>query len=500
MTIVSSFATLNLAQPIQRALVEKNYTQPSPIQAQAIPHLLEGRDLMGCAQTGTGKTAAFALPILDRLSARPKARTPGKPRALILTPTRELASQIGENFAAYGKHLDLRHTVIFGGVGQNPQVRALAAGVEIVVATPGRLLDLHSQGKIDFGQVEIFVLDEADRMLDMGFAPDVKRVMAKLPARRQSLLFSATMPAPIMEIANKLLRDPVKVEVAPVSSTAERIAQHVCHVEKTNKTNLLVHTLSNHPKGLVLVFSRTKHGSNKLVKQLGIHGIRSEAIHGNKSQTARERALEQFREGKIRVLVATDIAARGIDVKGISLVINYDIPNEPESYVHRIGRTARAGADGMAIAFCEPEERAYLRDIEKLIRTSVPVLEDHPFAIRAGEGGRLSSGRPQGTRSGGPGGAGSRGPSRARNGAAGQRRPSSGGRGTSARSSEQRGASASAEPSRTSDAPARSRRGRGRGNPSASSGEFTPRARPSREASAAEKPAKEGGFWSRFGF
>ncbi len=382
MTNDISFSTLDLAQPIQRALKEKNYTQPSPIQAQAIPHLLEGKDLIGCAQTGTGKTAAFALPILHRLAAQPKARTRGTPRALILTPTRELAAQIGANFAAYGKHLELDHTVIFGGVGQNPQVRALNDGVEILVATPGRLLDLQKQGHVHLEAIEVFVLDEADRMLDMGFAPDVKRIIARLPAQRQSLLFSATMPAPILDIARQLLRNPVKVEVTPASSTVERIAQHVCHLDKRDKNKLLVHSIREQgSKGLVLVFSRTKHGANKLVKHLEVNGIRSAAIHGNKSQGAREKALEQFRAGNVRVLIATDIAARGIDVKGITLVINYDIPNEPESYVHRIGRTARAGAEGIAIAFCEPGERGFLNSIEKLIRMKIPVIQDHPYAI-----------------------------------------------------------------------------------------------------------------------
>ena len=397
----SSFSTLALASPIQRALSEKNYTAPSPIQAQCIPWLLEGRDLMGCAQTGTGKTAAFALPILQHLLNQPVTRRPGAPRALILTPTRELAAQIGENLDYYGKYLNFRQTVIFGGVGQNPQMRALRAGVDTVVATPGRLLDLMQQKIINLSSIEIFVLDEADRMLDMGFAPDVKRVIAALPLKRQSLLFSATMPEPIRAIADRLLRDPVTVEVAPVSSTAERIDQQVCHVEKRHKGQLLTHFINQHDDGLVLVFSRTKHGANKLVKTLDKEGIRSAAIHGNKSQTARERALGEFRTGKIRVLVATDIAARGIDVKGISLVINYDLPNEPESYVHRIGRTARAGADGSAIAFCDPEERAYLRDIEKLIRSKVPVMQSHPHALNVVER-PLSPSRPP-VRPSGPG-------------------------------------------------------------------------------------------------
>ncbi len=511
MTTVTTFASLDLAEPIQRALIEKKYTQPSPIQAQAIPYLLEGRDLMGCAQTGTGKTAAFALPILHRFATNPKARVPGRPRCLVLTPTRELAAQIADNFAFYGKHLNFRQTVIFGGVGQNPQVKALAGGVDVVVATPGRLLDLMSQGKVDLSQVEVFVLDEADRMLDMGFAPDVKRVMAKLPAKRQSLLFSATMPGPIMEIANKLLRDPVMVEVAPVSSTAERIEQQVCHVDKNNKSKLLVHTIGKNSKGLVLVFSRTKHGSNKLVKHLAVNGIRSEAIHGNKSQTARERALEQFRAGNIKVLVATDIAARGIDVKGISMVINYDLPNEPESYVHRIGRTARAGAEGRAIAFCEPEERPYLRDIEKLIRRQVPVLEDHPYAIetpdlgrvggsggaprkqqgRAGNGGRSGNGRGGNGRGGNNGRAngGDRNSLRARNanGSGGARTERSGG------SVERSGGSAASD-----SAGNRPRRNRGRR--AEGSRDFSPRSESSAAVSGGEKKAEKAGFWSRFGF
>lgn len=380
MTTDTTFANLALAEPIQRALVEKNYTTPSPIQAQAIPHLLEGRDLVGCAQTGTGKTAAFALPILHLLSAKARPTTPKRPRALILTPTRELAAQITQNFDAYGKHLKLSHLVLFGGVGQTPQVQKLKRGVDILVATPGRLLDLHSQGHVGFDQVEIFVLDEADRMLDMGFVHDVKKVMALLPAKRQSLLFSATMPPAIQQLADGLLRNPVRVAVTPVASTAERIQQHVCYVGRSDKRMLLAHFLEKHPDGLVLVFVKMKHGANRLVDQLDKIGIRSEAIHGNKSQSARERALENFRSGRTRVLIATDIAARGIDVKGISLVVNFDIPNEPETYVHRIGRTARAGAEGLALAFCDSTERAFIRDIERLIKRTIPVIEDHPYA------------------------------------------------------------------------------------------------------------------------
>ncbi|MGH8021390.1 MAG: DEAD/DEAH box helicase [Opitutaceae bacterium] len=375
-----TFASLKLAEPILRALAEKNYTHPSPIQTQAIPHLLEGRDLLGVAQTGTGKTAAFALPILHRLAAAPKTLAPGRPRVLILTPTRELAAQIGDNIALYGRNLRIRHTVIFGGVGQQPQVNALRAGIDIVVATPGRLLDLHEQRYIDLAHVEVFVLDEADRMLDMGFAPDVRRIIAKLPRQRQSLLFSATMPAEIADIARGLLHHPVHVSVAPAATTVARVEQRVCHVNKNDKHSLLVHLLGEHPDGLALVFLRTKHGANRLAERLGRDGIRAAAIHGNKSQSARTRALDEFRTGRTRVLVATDIAARGIDVKGISLVVNFDIPNEPESYVHRIGRTARAGADGRAISLCDPSERAFLRDIQRLIRQEITVHADHPFA------------------------------------------------------------------------------------------------------------------------
>ncbi|QYM77953.1 DEAD/DEAH box helicase [Horticoccus luteus] len=376
-----TFASLQLAAPLQRALADKAYTHPSPIQAQAIPLLLDGRDVIGIAQTGTGKTAAFALPMLHRLSTQPKPIVARQPRALILTPTRELAAQIAENIALYGRYLQLRHTVIFGGVGEQPQIRQLAAGVDIVVATPGRLLDLMEQRCLALDRVEFFVLDEADRMLDMGFAPSVKRVLAKLPARRQSLLFSATMPETIRSLASAFLRDPVRVEVSPVASTAERIDQRVCHVDAGNKPRLLVHLLETHPEGLALVFSRTKHGANRIAKNLVRDGIPADAIHGNKSQGARERALAAFRNGTLRVLVATDIAARGIDVKGIGLVVNFDLPNEPESYVHRIGRTARAGADGLAIALCSAEERSFLRDIQRLIRREIPVFTDHPFPI-----------------------------------------------------------------------------------------------------------------------
>ena len=372
------FADLQLAEPLLRALAGKNYTEPSPIQAQSIPHLLQGRDLIGVAQTGTGKTAAFALPILQRLAAHPVPLTPKRPRALILAPTRELAAQIAQSFAAYGKFLKLTHAAIFGGVSLSPQIRALQRGVDILIATPGRLMDLERQKHLSLDKVEIFVLDEADRMLDLGFVHEIKRIIAKLPQKRQSLLFSATMPPAIQELASSLVHNPARVEVTPVSSTAERIDQHVAFVDRGNKSRLLAHLIGQQQNGLVLVFVRMKHMANKLVEQLAKDGILAEAIHGNKSQAARQRALENFRSGHRRVLVATDIAARGIDVKGIALVVNFDLPEEPESYVHRIGRTARAGLDGMAIAFCDSSERNLLRAIERLIRRPIPVLKGHP--------------------------------------------------------------------------------------------------------------------------
>jgi len=373
------FANLALAEPLLRALQEKNYTIPSPIQAQSIPYLLQGRDLIGIAQTGTGKTAAFALPILHRLSAHPAPPTPKRPRALILAPTRELAAQIGQSFAAYGKFLKLSSATVFGGVSLSPQIRALSRGVDILIATPGRLMDLERQRHVSLDKVEIFVLDEADRMLDLGFVHEIKRIITKLPPRRQSLLFSATMPPTIQELASSLVHNPARVEVTPDAPTVERIEQKVCFVDRHDKCKLLVHFLGLHPQGLVIVFVRMKHMANKLVEQLAKDKVQAEAIHGNKSQGARQRALENFRSGRSRVLVATDIAARGIDVKGIALVVNYDLPEEPESYVHRIGRTARAGLDGQAIAFCDRSERNLLRNIERMIRRSIAELKGHPF-------------------------------------------------------------------------------------------------------------------------
>jgi ATP-dependent RNA helicase RhlE len=372
-----SFDKLLLIEPIMRALKQEGYERPTPIQEQAIPAALDRKDLLGCAQTGTGKTAAFAIPVLQLLSAK-KHDNHRVIRSLILTPTRELAIQIGESFEAYGKYTGLSHTVIFGGVSQHAQTQQLKRGIDILIATPGRLLDLMNQGFVRIDKVEIFVLDEADRMLDMGFIHDVKKVVAKLPAKKQTLFFSATMPHEISALANSLLHHPVKVAVTPVSSTVEVIDQSVYFVSKTNKRALLHHLLQNKDIKSVLVFTRTKHGADKVCKDLVRAGIKSAAIHGNKSQNNRQTALSSFKAGETRVLVATDIAARGIDVEELAYVINYELPNIPETYVHRIGRTGRAGATGVAIAFCEEEERPYLKDIQRLIGKTIPVKTDHP--------------------------------------------------------------------------------------------------------------------------
>lgn len=377
-----SFSALNLIAPILKALETEGYTKPTPIQDQSIPSILQKRDLLGCAQTGTGKTAAFAIPMLQLLH-QPHANNKGPKaiKALILTPTRELAIQIEESFKAYGRHLSLRHLVIFGGVGQKAQTDALHRGVDILVATPGRLLDLMNQGFISLRDIEIFVLDEADRMLDMGFIHDVKKIIAKLPAKRQTLFFSATMPNEIKKLSDTILTNPVRVEVTPVSSTAEKIQQRVFFVEKQDKRSLLAHLLKDPSIETVLVFTRTKHGADKVVKDLSKINIRAEAIHGNKSQNARQRALTNFKARTTRVLVATDIAARGIDVDELAHVINYELPNIPETYVHRIGRTGRAGLSGIAYSFCDGEEKAYLDDIEKLIGLKIPMDDTHPFAM-----------------------------------------------------------------------------------------------------------------------
>jgi len=376
--IKQQFSELGLAEPLQRALIKRNHKIPTPIQARAIPEVLAGRDVLAIAQTGTGKTAAFALPLLHRLAGTKKGRRGRAPRALVLAPTRELAIQIAGEFRAYGAHLRLHLATIFGGVGQGPQVDALARGVDILVATPGRLLDLMGQRRVNLGRVEHFVLDEADRMLDMGFVPDVRRILAALPTVRQSLMFSATMPPEVARLTSDFLRDPVRVGVTPQATPVERIRQSVFHVPTAGKRRLLTEILGNPALSRVLVFARTKHGADRLATQLERSGVAADAIHGDKSQGGRQRALERFRRGEARVLVATDIAARGIDVDDISHVINYELPDTPESYVHRIGRTARAGADGVAYSFCDAGERNNLGQIERLIRQELTVVGDEP--------------------------------------------------------------------------------------------------------------------------
>jgi len=383
-----------LADPIQHALNARNHVTPTPIQAQAIPELLGGKDVLGIAQTGTGKTAAFALPILHQLSQQHKSSGPRRPRALVLAPTRELALQIGDEFRAYGTHLDLRQTVIVGGVNQKPQVNALSRGVDIVIATPGRLFDLMNQRQLKLAGIEFLVLDEADRMLDMGFVHDVRKIVAAVPKQRQSLFFAATMPSEVARLSGEILVDPVRIEVTPQSTPIERIKQSIFHVEPGGKRALLASILDNPALSRVILFTRTKHRANRIAEQLGRRSIAADAIHGNKSQSARQRALKRFRDGDLRVLVATDIAARGIDVDGITHVINYELPNEPESYVHRIGRTARAGAGGVALSFCDPTERAYLRDIEQLIQRQLTVIGEEPAGTAPG--GRGAAKKPRG--------------------------------------------------------------------------------------------------------
>jgi ATP-dependent RNA helicase RhlE len=374
------FKELELIEPILKALETEGYTTPTPIQEQAIPLVLSGKDLLGCAQTGTGKTAAFAIPILQLVYNAIQSGNRSKSiKALVLTPTRELAIQIDESFAAYGRNLYLKHQVIFGGVSQVHQVNALRNGVDILVATPGRLLDLMQQGYVRLQEINFFVLDEADRMLDMGFINDVKKIIAKLPSKKQTLFFSATMPTEIEKLSASLLHHPAKVEVTPASSTVEKIQQSVYFVEKEQKRLLLNDLLKDASIQTALVFTRTKHGADKVVKDLVRNGITAEAIHGNKSQNARQRALSNFKNGSTRILVATDIAARGIDIDQLTHVFNFELPNVPETYVHRIGRTGRAGASGMAISFCDTEERAYLKDIQKLIKINLPVVNDHPY-------------------------------------------------------------------------------------------------------------------------
>ncbi|UPO79205.1 ATP-dependent helicase [Parasaccharibacter sp. TMW 2.1888] len=402
---MSSFKALGLAAPILQALDGEGYTTPTPIQAGAIPHLMEGRDLLGLAQTGTGKTAAFALPILHYLLEHPHKAAPRSARVLVLAPTRELVAQIADNFAAYARHMKFSHAVIFGGVGQNRQVEAMKRGVDVMVAAPGRLLDLVGQGHIDLSTLEIVVLDEADRMLDMGFVHDIRRIVARLPEKRQTLLFSATMPPSIRELAHSLLNDPETVQVTPESSTVDRIRQAVLFVDSTAKKEALMMLVNNDRVVRAVVFTLMKHEANKVAEYLSKNGIPAAAIHGNKSQGARERAMQGFRDGSVRVLVATDIAARGIDVDEVSHVFNYDLPNVPEAYVHRIGRTARAGRDGWAVSLCDAEQRAWLRDIEKRIGKNVPVITDHPYHSTEAQNSTL----PPPVLGGGRGGRGGRG-------------------------------------------------------------------------------------------
>lgn len=375
------FKDLNIIEPILKSIEEAGYEKPTAIQEKSIPAILDGRDILGCAQTGTGKTAAFAIPILQRISKEKKVDNERKLKALIVAPTRELAIQIGENVTTYSKHLDIKSTVIFGGVNQSSQVRKIKSGIDVLIATPGRLIDLSNQRHIDLKNVKYFVLDEADRMLDMGMIHDVKRIISKLPKERQNLLFSATMPKEVMKLVNSILKNPVNVEVQPVSSTVDIISQGAYMVSKKNKKSLLVHLLKDESIKSVIVFSRTKHGANKIAKDLNNVGIEAAAIHGNKSQNQRQLALNNFKEGSLRVLVATDIAARGIDVDELSHVINYDLPDVPETYVHRIGRTGRAGRGGVAITLCDSEELEMFRRIEKVIGKAIPVLEEEKFEI-----------------------------------------------------------------------------------------------------------------------
>jgi ATP-dependent RNA helicase RhlE len=436
------FSELGLIPPLMSAVAAEGYTEPTPIQVRAIPHVLAGRDLLGLAQTGTGKTAAFALPILQRLTERINGQARRPIRCLVLTPTRELASQIGESFTTYGKNLSLRNAVIFGGVGMDAQKQALRSGMDILVATPGRLLDLMGQGLVDLRPLEVFVLDEADRMLDMGFIHDVKKVIAKLPHVRQTLFFSATMPREAQDLADQLLKNPETVAVKPPATTAEKVDQEVFFVEKADKRALLTEILQDQSMKRVLVFSRTKHGANRIADHLVKARIEAEAIHGNKSQGARERALAGFKSGRVRVLVATDIAARGIDVDSVTHVVNFDVPEVPETYVHRIGRTARAGASGMALTFVEVDERGDLRAIEKLVRQEIPVVEGHPYEStiphsatppprlsarekeqRGDREGRPPPGRGRGDRGRGGGGGGGGGRRRSGGGGRGPSRP-----------------------------------------------------------------------------
>ncbi len=416
---MTSFEELNLIGPLMRALKTEGYEVPTPIQERAIPYILQGSDILGCAQTGTGKTAAFALPILQNLwHANSAGARPRTLRTLVLTPTRELCIQIAESFAAYGRHTGLRHAAIYGGGSQKPQTDALRAGVDILIATPGRLLDLMSQRLVSLQAVTSFVLDEADRMLDMGFINDVRKVIAKMPRERQTLFFSATMPAEIRKLADDILTEPVPIAVTPVSSAVDTVEQRIYHVAKADKKALLHHVLKDTSIDAALVFTRTKHGADKVARDLEKAGIRAEAIHGNKSQGARQRALGNFKARKTRVLVATDIASRGIDVEGLSHVINFELPNEPETYVHRIGRTGRAGLSGIALSFCDVEERPYLTDITKLLARPIAAVEEHPYRLEVGAHVPVPAAKAVKR----PGASGSRPPQRSNNANRGRRR------------------------------------------------------------------------------
>ncbi|MFT4756594.1 MAG: ATP-dependent RNA helicase RhlE [Vicingaceae bacterium] len=419
-----TFKDLGLIEPILKAVTEKGYTSPTPIQEQSIPILLKKKDLLGCAQTGTGKTAAFTIPILQHLATAKQTSQKRQIKSLIVTPTRELALQIEENIKEYGKYTSIKSTVIFGGVNQNPQVNRLRQGIDILVATPGRLLDLINQGFISLSHIEYFVLDEADQMLDMGFIHDIKKIIAKLPKERQSLFFSATMAKPIVDLSNQILGFPEKVTIKPEQTTADKVGQSLYMVSNEDKIKLLVDIIEERNAKSVLVFSRTKHGANKVVKLLDREEINSAAIHGNKTQAARVKALNGFKDGSIKVLVATDIAARGIDVSELELVVNYDLPNIPETYVHRIGRTGRAKASGEAISFCSAEERSWLRAIQKLIRTDIPLIKDQPYHDTSPEEAPPKQG-------GGGGG-------RRQGGGGGNRKPNSGGGNKPQRSSKPR--------------------------------------------------------------
>lgn len=459
-----TFEDLKLIPEILRALKTAGYTTPTPIQVDAIPPALEGRDIVGCAQTGTGKTAAFAVPILQHIDRN--AGDDPVIRALIVTPTRELAAQIGTSFTSYGRHLDdIWHTVIFGGVNEKPQIKEIRRGVDTLIATPGRLLDLMNQGIVHLDRIEIFVLDEADRMLDMGFLPDVKRIIAKLPRKRQTLFFSATMPPAIRELADTMLTDPVSVAVTPIAAPAERVEQHIFFVEKKEKRDLLLYLLETQSVERALIFSRTKHGANRIATILTKAGVEALAIHGNKSQGARTRALDKFRDGSLRVLVATDLAARGIDVASVSHVINFDLPNEPETYVHRIGRTARAGAQGIAFSFCDTDERAYLRDIERLIQMHIDRADKHPYQSTQAppaETQLTGDNHPRGPAKGSR----PRGPSRPPQKRNPRRGPSTGGGGGAARGRSGSGAGRSgASAARTGSTTGRSASTGGRGKP-----------------------------------